>query len=532
MMPRRAPLMLALLLLSTVSFGQQQSESSSAFPIFPASGGPQLQAQAPRRPLAPAKRSGRVHVDLDEFRRPDLARRQSVTVDRLIRVSPFTDVLLDVRLTRVERTAVGSVVWSGLVENHEMSAVTIAVQGDRISATFAAGPKRFVIRSTKSGEMESLELSDDYPEGSEPIEVPLSDAAESQRRISANADASAGAGPVADILVVYTANVRDSLGGTAAAQAFASEAIASTNQAYENSGVTLRVRLTGAVEVTYADNPVALHMPLEHLRNSQDEIIDHLHQLRDTQGADAVAFLVIGDGASCGVAYRMTVPSPDFADFAFSVTDVACAIGNLSFAHELGHNFSLKHDRLNSTTTDGVPYAFGYQDPEGAFRDAMSYANGCMGECPRLSFFSNPDLTISGRPAGVNSSLSNAADNRRALNESAATVSSFRETVTPITFSDDPLISGVTLVKLLHLAELRAAIDEVRSRAGLAAFSWSALPPAGATINASHLIELRTAASPAFSAMGESTVFTDPTLTAGVTPIRAIHMQELRDRLR
>ena len=54
-----------------------------------------------------------------------------------------------------------------------------------------------------------------------------------------------------DVLVVYTSKVRAALGGTSQAQAFAQEAIASTNTAYLNSGITTRVRLVKTVEVNY-----------------------------------------------------------------------------------------------------------------------------------------------------------------------------------------------------------------------------------------------------------------------------------------
>ena len=99
------------------------------------------------------------------------------------------------------------------------------------------------------------------------------------------------------------------------------------------------------------------------------------------------------------------------------------------------------------------------------------------------------------------------------------------------TFSDDPLISGVTRVKALHVTELRTRIDVLRATHGLSTFAWT--DPAlgtGYFIKAAHVSELRTALSQAYTAAGRTPPpsFTD-TLTPGATPIKAVHIQELRN---
>ena len=45
----------------------------------------------------------------------------------------------------------------------------------------------------------------------------------------------------------------------------------------------------------------------------------------------------------------------------------------------------------------------------------------------------------------------------------------------PLVFTDDPLTAGTTVVKAVHLNELRAAIDNLRGRYGLAAYPWTDL---------------------------------------------------------
>ena len=422
-----------LVLVLSASARAQSPAGQSGLVIHPVAQKASARPMSTRRSFPTPKRQGTVHVDLATFRLPELERGRSRKVDRLLQLALFPDVLVDVHLTIAEKTSIGSVVWSGNVEHDPTSLVTIAIQDDGISASISTGARKFVVRGNAAEAFESVEITDDYPEDAEPIDVPAW--GREVQKVTTEQDAS----NVADILVVYTRAVRDRLGGTSATHAFVTEAIATTNAAYQSSGVVLRVRLAGALEVLYPESALAPANPivaLDHITQTADGMIDDVHQQRDIHGADAVAFLILGDNSSCGVAYRMTIPEPEFAPFAFSVSDVDCAVNNFSFAHELGHNFTLKHDRLNSAITSGAPYAYGYQDTEGQFRDIMAYAAGCSGAgrpCPRLAFFSNPQLMMSGRPAGVSAAFSNAADNRTALNESAATIVNFRPSVAPPT---------------------------------------------------------------------------------------------------
>jgi len=97
-------------------------------------------------------------------------------------------------------------------------------------------------------------------------------------------------------------------------------------------------------------------------------------------------------------------------------------------------------------------------------------------------------------------------------------------------FTDDPLVAGVTLVKAVHITELRARIDALRIRFGLAAYAWTdATLAAGTTIKAVHLTQLREALEQAYTAAKQSPpTYTDPVITAQSTVIRAAHIQQLR----
>ena len=98
-----------------------------------------------------------------------------------------------------------------------------------------------------------------------------------------------------------------------------------------------------------------------------------------------------------------------------------------------------------------------------------------------------------------------------------------------VPFTDDSLSAGSTVVKTIHITELRTRINAVRVARGLAAFSFTDPDLSGATIKAIHITELRTALVAAYVAAGlVPPTFTDPTLTVGATLVKAVHIAELR----
>jgi YD repeat-containing protein len=100
---------------------------------------------------------------------------------------------------------------------------------------------------------------------------------------------------------------------------------------------------------------------------------------------------------------------------------------------------------------------------------------------------------------------------------------------TTITFTDDPLTAGTTLVKAQHITELRQAVNAVRASTGLSAAVWTDSSLAGIQIKVVHIQELRSNLNPALTAIGFSTpTYTDATLIAGSTVVKKAHVEELR----
>jgi hypothetical protein len=103
--------------------------------------------------------------------------------------------------------------------------------------------------------------------------------------------------------------------------------------------------------------------------------------------------------------------------------------------------------------------------------------------------------------------------------------------VVALAFTDDPLQPGVTPVKAIHLAELRQAVDSLRSRFTLGAFAWTdATVVAGTTpVRAVHVAELRTALGEVYAAaVLPAPTYARANLVAGATVVTAVEIAELR----
>jgi hypothetical protein len=119
----------------------------------------------------------------------------------------------------------------------------------------------------------------------------------------------------------------------------------------------------------------------------------------------------------------------------------------------------------------------------------------------------------------------------RARNAAGSSTDSAYDLATTVIFTDDPLVPGVTVIRAIHLAQLRTAVNAVRALAGLGAGSYTDAATAGVPIKAVHINELRTNLDQAMSALGLATGGYSRTIAAGVL-IKAVDFQELRNRVK
>lgn len=200
-----------------------------------------------------------------------------------------------------------------------------------------------------------------------------------------------------DVLVVYTPAVSQLLGGTDAVEARIDLLIAETNAAYRASGVRPRVALAGRSEVSYTESG-SVSLDHDRLADTSDGHMDRVHAMRRRTGADLVHLLVTKGGiASLGGDFSVGEP----------YTSV--------FAHELGHNMGLQHDRYVAASRGSLTFApnHGYVNQR-AFEPGapassrwitiMAYFDQCAEaglSCRKVMRFSNPRHRLRGDPLGV-----------------------------------------------------------------------------------------------------------------------------------
>ena len=360
----------------------------------------------------------------------------------------FADATFTATLSRIDTTARGFV-WVGRIADVPLSTVTFAVEGTTVFGSIQLPTATFLVRPSADGVSTIVEIDQSqFPPESEPLEPPT--VAVARPATGWLAPPAADALPQADdastidVLVLYTPAAVTGAGGATAISTLIANAISVSNTAYGNSGVAQRLRLAAAVQVSYTETG-SNSTDLSNVTGGAGTL-SGVPALRDAYHADLVTMLTNTTSSPfCGVAWLMTSISTGFAPNGYSVVEQACAVGNLTFPHELGHNMGLRHDWYVDTGTTPASYAHGYVNTTARWRTIMAYNDRCSAQgfsCQRLPYWSNPGVTYVGAPMGVAAGTSSAcaagsltgdcdADDHRLLNESALSVANFRQFAAP-----------------------------------------------------------------------------------------------------
>ena len=323
----------------------------------------------------------------------------------------FDDVIWEAKHYQTEIRALDDYTWRGKISDGKFS-------GDVI-LTFRKGVVSGLIYSPKA-------VYEIVPRGAKHILVELAQTLFPEcggeiksdeiagKTASENGLATTDSGDRIDVLVVYTTATKNFLGGDAQAQALAQQAVDAANTAYFNSKIRQRIRMVHTQEYLYTESGTP-STDLANLRNNAA-----IAALRDTHKADLVAMIGEVSGV-CGIGYLMgsnqTSGNPNNG---FTVTTRSCAVGNLSFAHELGHNMGSQHNPENGS---GPTYPFGFGHyVNGSYRTVMSYVDPCPSGCTRHPYFSNPSVSFMNAPTGIE----NARDNARSINLTADAIANYR----------------------------------------------------------------------------------------------------------
>lgn len=364
-----------------------------------------------------AVRSRPISVNLAALQEVDLGEANGVRLNLFDGVAPLAIP------ERFERRDDAGYTCSGRLGGGFAGCFVLSVVDDAVGgAVWIEGGATYEVRSDEHGGLWAIELDPNAFHECAAHERP---ALGPGRPLLAEAlptelgDAPRGAcdddGSVIDVLVVYTPQALQSSGGLISITA--QNAIASANTAYANSQISTSLRMAGMYMTSYNESG-SIGTDLTRLADIDDGYMDDVHVVRDYYNADVVVLLA-HTPSEPGAAYVMTSLSPAFASGAFAVVDVGAAVGNLTFAHEVGHIMGCGHDPDN-----GGPGLF--SDSHGhrftalnfnQYRTIMAYSPGS-----RIPYFSHPGVLYIGAPTGV----VNQRFNARAINAAAETVANFR----------------------------------------------------------------------------------------------------------
>ena len=317
----------------------------------------------------------------------------------------------------------GSLVWAGIIENPGMlnvpfspdtlefdpiNTVMLVKNGNTITGNVHFNGEWYKIRPLKTGghaivAVDYAAMPPDHPkEYARLRQIPMPETAPNR----------AAGDTVIRVMAHYTPSAASASGNISA---LIDLAVAESNQGYDNSGVLIDLVLAHKSQVSYTESG-SFSTDLSRYRGTTDGYMDSVHTTRNSVAAD-VGLLVINNSSSCGLASTIGAT----ASTAFADAHWDCITGYYSFAHEIGHLQSARHDPATDPTNTPYAYGHGYQyNGSPKWRTIMAY--NCSGGCPRLNYWSNPNKLYNGHPMGTAST----SDNTRVLNNTRNTVAAFR----------------------------------------------------------------------------------------------------------
>ena len=253
-------------------------------------------------------------------------------------------------------------------------------------------------------------------------------------------------GNTVDVFTLVHIDAVVEMGGLVAALDEVLLAMEVSNEAYVNSGITLRARTVGIRIVADAlfqgDN---FGTDLARLSNATDGTFDIGTDSRAEWGADLIKLMRIDDpvdgaGGVVGLAYILTSSVTTPANAGFSVDSWEYSISNLTFPHEMGHNMGCCHapgdgGGCNSTSDSYYTYSRGHRftgDSGSNYRTVMAYNPGT-----RIPYFSSPLVQFDGVDTGTAD-----RDNARSIRNTRTTFCDFVCSTVP---DNDECISATTI---------------------------------------------------------------------------------------
>jgi hypothetical protein len=321
--------------------------------------------------------------------------------------------------THIAPTDEGGVEWFGNLAGTGAGSIVLVVENSRIIGQAQIGNRIFRINPADGG----LYRVSEYDVTTFPTDIvrPVP----TKPRAALDEEGNAEATPPVSIVVMPVYTKRARLAAVAAGTTITAEitlAFSLANAALMASNINARFVRSPQVAApsSYDENTGTFNQSLDAI--SSGAAFAAIRTLRDTRKADLVA-LIRESGEYCGVAWLVANPSAFSSPFGFSVTARGC-ITNLTFAHEIGHNMGLNHDRFVVSNAPTGSFNYGFVNVAGRVRSIMAYRDRCTAagvECARVNMFSTPLRKYEGKTIGTNFN-----DASRTLRRNMAAIAAYR----------------------------------------------------------------------------------------------------------
>ena len=298
-------------------------------------------------------------------------------------------VAFDVEIERTARTLDGYTL-SGNIDGGKGGFVTLAVHQDAMAGSIWTWGASYEVVPVGDGVHAVRQVVDEPLECGVVVSEPST-----ELNAPAPTNSLSGEPAVVDILIFWTPALEADKGGASNVKLGIELAVAYANDALARSGAFVSLNLVASerLDVEYASlNPLPGSLGGVHATDRANAL-----------GADFLSAFVVGSGG-----YARTVDGTPM-----SVIGGGSSSAYSSFAHEIGHNLGLHHDR-GTETAPGRSYNVGYVSIATRYamtrcdHTIMAYSTACRSAglgfaSRRIPYYSTPDRyhAVTGTPLGV-----------------------------------------------------------------------------------------------------------------------------------
>jgi len=336
---------------------------------------------------------------------------------------------------------------SGHIVGVENSSVNLTVGIDNVFGSIVFGDNAYSIEGTSLLDLRTMNLTlekcghDSYPDPND-VNPNIVNSVVGQHHTKANASTlpNNSVRTTVTLLARYTQGMLTKYSTEAGVKTRIDSLVAVANTTLTNSGVNMEYKVLAYEKSSASDTDTSVNV----LGTSGNWKTTS----RNKVGADLVVTVrpfKMSQG-NCGQAFILGSGVTNISGYSESVGAVVGEgrdssgfyCDDDSFAHELGHNMGLAHDRANANGVASKPYAYGFSNLTGnRFGTVMSY------QYPKVRYFSNPDVKCNGIPCGVVDTDAKSANNAEALVLNKELVANFRTgPIIPAPFSATSVASG------------------------------------------------------------------------------------------